>query len=42
MYDLPYFKENDKELVLAFMRQHPFIFLTGVEQTCSDPGTCIS
>jgi transcriptional regulator len=31
MYDLPYFKENDKELVLAFMRQHPFIFLTGVD-----------
>jgi transcriptional regulator len=32
MYDLPYFKENDKETVLAFMRQHPFIFLSGVDE----------
>ena len=31
MYDLPYFKENDKETVLEFMRQHPFIFLAGVD-----------
>src|SRR6185503_6936937 len=32
MYDLPYFKEQDKETVLAFMRQHPFIFLSGVDE----------
>jgi transcriptional regulator len=32
MYDLPYFKENDKETILAFMRQHPFIFLSGVDE----------
>ncbi len=32
MYDLPYFKENDKETVLEFMRQHPFIFLSGVDE----------
>jgi transcriptional regulator len=32
MYDLPYFKENDKETVFAFMRQHPFIFLSGVDE----------
>lgn len=32
MYDLPYFKENDKETVMAFMRQHPFIFLSGVDE----------
>jgi transcriptional regulator len=30
MYNLPYFKENDKEVVLQFMREHPFIFLAGV------------
>jgi transcriptional regulator len=30
MYNLPYFKEEDKEVVLAFMQQHPFVFLSGV------------
>lgn len=30
MYNLPYFKEQDKEVVLEFMRQHPFVFLSGV------------
>ncbi|MEQ1677489.1 MAG: FMN-binding negative transcriptional regulator [Chitinophagaceae bacterium] len=29
MYNLPYFKEDDKEEVLRFMREHPFVFLTG-------------
>ena len=32
MYDLPEFKENEKETVIEFMRQHPFIFLTGVDE----------
>jgi transcriptional regulator len=32
MYNLPYFKENDQEVVLAFMRKHPFVFLTGVNE----------
>jgi transcriptional regulator len=32
MYDLPYFKEEDQEAVLKFMRQHPFVFLTGVNE----------
>ena len=32
MYDLPYFKEQDKETVLAFMRQYPFVFLSGVDE----------
>ena len=32
MYDLPYFKENNKEVVLEFMRQHPFVFLSGVTE----------
>ncbi|MBC7827989.1 MAG: FMN-binding negative transcriptional regulator [Chitinophagaceae bacterium] len=29
MYSLPYYTESDQELVLAFMRQHPFVFLAG-------------
>ncbi len=32
MYDLPEFKEQEKETVLEFMRKHPFIFLTGVDE----------
>ena len=31
MYNLPYFKEKDQEVVLQFMREHPFIFLSGVD-----------
>lgn len=29
MYNLPYFKEDNAEVVLQFMRQHPFVFITG-------------
>ena len=29
MYNLPYYKENNKEVVLQFIHQHPFAFLTG-------------
>jgi transcriptional regulator len=32
MYNLPYFKEEDQEIVLKFMREHPFVFLTGVNE----------
>jgi transcriptional regulator len=32
MYNLPYFKEKDQEVVLQFMRDHPFVFLTGVNE----------
>ncbi|HEY5773723.1 MAG TPA: FMN-binding negative transcriptional regulator [Chitinophagaceae bacterium] len=32
MYNLPYFKEEDREVVLKFMRDHPFVFLTGVNE----------
>ena len=32
MYNLPYFKEGDQEVVLEFMRKHPFVFLTGVDE----------
>jgi len=31
MYNLSYFKENDGKTVRQFMRQHPFIFLTGCD-----------
>ena len=29
MYNLPYFKEHDPAVVMEFMRQHPFVMLTG-------------
>ena len=29
MYNLPYFKENDPQVVLQFMREHPFAVLSG-------------
>jgi len=29
MYDLPYFKERDQQVVLDFVRQHPFAMLIG-------------
>ena len=31
MYNLPYFKEQDADEVFKFMQEHPFIFLTGVD-----------
>ena len=34
MYNLPYFKEKDQQVVLDFIRQHPFAFIAG----CSDEG----
>ncbi len=34
MYNLPYFKEKDQQVVLNFIHQHPFAFLTG----CSEDG----
>ena len=29
MYHFSYFKEKDKEVLLSFMEEHPFAFLTG-------------
>jgi transcriptional regulator len=29
MYDLPYYKEKDPEIVKQFIREHPFAFLVG-------------
>lgn len=34
MYNLPYFKEKDQQVVLDFVRQHPFAFIAG----CSEDG----
>src|SRR6187455_1483298 len=32
MYNLPYYKEADREVVLQFMREYPFVFLSGVDE----------
>ena len=34
MYNLPYFKEKDQQVVLDFIHRHPFAFLSG----CSEDG----
>jgi transcriptional regulator len=31
MYNLPYYKENDAAVLLAFMQQHSFVFITGTD-----------
>lgn len=31
MYNYPHYKEQDKEKVIAFMRQHPFVTLIGAD-----------
>ncbi len=33
MYSLPYFKEQDKEIILQFIKGHPFAFLSGCDET---------
>ena len=32
MYDLPYYKEEDKELIIEFIHKHPFAFLGGCDE----------
>lgn len=32
MYDLPYFKEQDPQVVLDFIHQHPFAFICGCDE----------
>ncbi|HEX8334195.1 MAG TPA: FMN-binding negative transcriptional regulator [Segetibacter sp.] len=32
MYNLPYFKEQDQQVVLDFIHQHPFAFITGCDE----------
>lgn len=41
MYDLPYFKENDKQVVLEFIRQHPFAFIAGCSEDSKPVATQI-
>lgn len=31
MYNLPYYKEQDAEIIKQFIREHPFTFLTGCD-----------
>ena len=32
MYNLPYYKEKDQEVVLNFIHQHPFAFIAGCDE----------
>ncbi|MES2882046.1 MAG: FMN-binding negative transcriptional regulator [Bacteroidota bacterium] len=32
MYNLPYYKEKDHQVVLDFIHQHPFAFISGVDE----------
>jgi transcriptional regulator len=32
MYNLPYFKEGDQQIVLEFIHQHPFAFICGCDE----------
>lgn len=32
MYSLPYFKENDPQIILEFIHQHPFAFMAGCDE----------
>lgn len=32
MYNLPYYKENDKEVIIKFIHEHPFAFLAGCDE----------
>src|SRR5688500_2738207 len=32
MYDLPYFKEQDQAVILQFIHDHPFAFITGCDK----------
>jgi len=32
MYNLPYFKENDQQVVIEFIHQHPFAFIAGCDE----------
>ena len=33
MYNLPYFKEKDQQVVLDFIHKHPFAFIAGCDET---------
>lgn len=33
MYNLPYYKEKDQQAILDFIRQHPFAFIAGCDES---------
>src|SRR5215212_9780792 len=41
MYSLPYFKEKDEPVVLEFIHQHPFAFITGCDDNIKPVATQI-
>ena len=41
MYNLPYFKEKDQHVVLEFIHQHPFAFITGCDEKIKPVATQI-
>ena len=41
MYNLPYFKENDQQVILEFIHQHPFAFLAGCDENSHPVATQI-
>lgn len=41
MYNLPYFKEQDREAILEFIHQHPFAFIAGCDENNSPVATQI-
>ena len=41
MYNLPYFKEDDKQTILQFLHDHPFAFLTGSDSNGKQVATQI-
>ena len=41
MYSLPYFKEKDEQVVLEFIHQHPFAFITGCDENIKPVATQI-
>jgi transcriptional regulator len=42
MYNLPYFKEKDQQVVLDFIHQHPFAFIAGCDESNKPVATQIS
>jgi transcriptional regulator len=41
MYRLPYFKENDQQVVMDFIYQHPFAFIAGCDDNAKPVATQI-
>ncbi|MFN2439427.1 MAG: FMN-binding negative transcriptional regulator [Chitinophagaceae bacterium] len=41
MYNLPYYKEGDQKVVLEFIHEHPFAFITGCDEKGKPVATLI-